>query len=80
MGEWRGAYTVLVGKPEGKNNLEDLGVNEMIILKCTFKQCVSGGRAMDWTDLADDRDRWLAFVNAVLNLQVPYNVGNFSTI
>jgi len=34
---------------------------------------------MDWTELAEDRDRWLAVVNEVMNVWFPYNVGNFST-
>jgi len=34
---------------------------------------------MGWIDLAEDRDRRRALVNAVMNLQVPYNVGNFLT-
>ena len=34
---------------------------------------------MDWIKLALDRDRWQALVNAIMNLQVSYNVGNFLT-
>jgi hypothetical protein len=32
---------------------------------------------IDWTDLAQDRDRWRVRVNTVMNLQVSYNSGNF---
>jgi len=34
---------------------------------------------MDWIDLAQDRDRWQAFLKAVMNLQIPQNAGNFLT-
>jgi len=34
---------------------------------------------MCWIDLAQDMDRWRELVNAVMNLRVPYNVGNFLT-
>jgi hypothetical protein len=37
MGERRGAYRVLVGRPEGKNHLEDLDIDGRIILKCMFR-------------------------------------------
>ena len=34
---------------------------------------------MGWIGLAQDKDRWQPFVNVVMNLQVPINVGNFLT-
>jgi hypothetical protein len=68
MGERRGAYRALVGKPEGRNHLEDRGVDGRIILKWTCER-LDGG--MDWISLAQNRDRWRAVVNAVMNLRVP---------
>jgi hypothetical protein len=36
-----------------------------------------GWDGMDWVDLAQDRDQWMALVNTIMNLRVPKNVGNF---
>jgi hypothetical protein len=50
------------------DHLGDPGVDGRIILKLIFKKWDWG---MDWIELAQDRDRWWALVNAVMNLRVP---------
>jgi hypothetical protein len=77
MGKRRGVYRVLVGKPEGKNHLEDTGIDGRIILRWIFRRWDVGG--MDSIELVQDRDRWRAHVNAAMNLWVPYYEGNFLT-
>jgi hypothetical protein len=47
MGESRGVHRVLVGKPEGKNHLEDPGLDGRIILRWIFRKCNVGA----WTGL-----------------------------
>jgi hypothetical protein len=69
MGEGRGVYRVLVGRPEGNRPLgrprrrwEDnikLGLTEV------------GIDVADWIQLAQDRVQWRAYVNTVMNLQLP---------
>ena len=51
-----------------RDHLEDPDVDGRIILR--YLQEV-GCEGMDWIDVAQDRDRWEALVNAVMNLQVP---------
>jgi hypothetical protein len=68
MAECRDAYRILVGKPEGRSQLENRGVDGRIILKCVLETWDGG---MDWIELAQDRDKWRALVNAVMNLRVP---------
>jgi hypothetical protein len=69
MGEERGAYRVLVGKPEGKRPLGR-----------PRRRCVDniwmdlqgvGCGYVDWIGLAQDRDRWRTLVSEVMNLRVP---------
>jgi hypothetical protein len=50
------------------DHLGNPGVDGRIILKRVFKQWDGG---MEWIGLAQDRDRWRALVNVVMNLQVP---------
>jgi hypothetical protein len=47
---------------------EFAGVDGRIILKWVFKKWDEG---MDWIEVAQDRDRWRALVNAVMNLRIP---------
>ena len=58
-----------------RDRLGDPGVDGRIILRWIFRKWDVG--AIDWIELAQDRDRWQALVNAVMNLRVPYNAGNF---
>jgi hypothetical protein len=57
--------------------LGDPGVVGRIILRWIFRKWDVGG--MDWMELARDRGRWWVLVDAVMNLVVPYNAGNFLT-
>jgi len=68
MGERRGVYRVLVGKPKEKNHLEYPSVECKIILRWIFRKWDVGG--MDWIDLAQDSDRWRALVNEVMNPRI----------
>jgi hypothetical protein len=69
MGERRGAYRALVGKPEGRRQLERPRRRWEDHIKMDLREVGWGG--MDWINLAEDRDRWRALLNAVMNLRVP---------
>jgi len=66
--ERRVVYRVLVGKPEGKIPLGRPRRRWEDNIKMDLQGVGCGG--MDWIELAQDRDRWRALVDAVMNLRV----------
>ena len=69
MWERRGVYRVLVVKPEEKRPLEKPRRRWEDNIKINLQEVGCG--CMDWIELAQDRDRWRALVNAVMDFRVP---------
>ena len=69
MGEGRGVNGVLIGKFEGKSPPGRPKRRWENNIKMDLQE--AGCEGMDWIDLAPDRDRWWALVNAVMNVWVP---------
>jgi len=68
IGKRGGVYRVLVGKPEGKRPLGRSRLRWENSINMDLEEVGCGG--MDWIELAHDRDRWRALVNAVMNFRV----------
>jgi hypothetical protein len=68
VGEGRGVYRVLLGKPEGKKPLRRPKRRWEDIIKVDLQEVGCGG--MDWIELAQDRNSWWSLVNALMKLRV----------
>jgi len=75
MGERKGVYKILVGKPEGEGLLGRPKRRWENNIKMDIQEVECG--YIKWIDLAQDRNRWRALATAVMNLRVPLNAGNF---
>jgi hypothetical protein len=68
MGEEMNVYRVLIGKPEGKRPLGRPRRRWEDGIRMDLRESGCGG--VDWIQLAQDKDRWRAVVNKVMNLRV----------
>jgi hypothetical protein len=75
MVEERGAYRVLVGKPEGKRPLGRPRRRWVDNIRMDLQEVGCG--YVDWIGMAQDRDRWRTLVSAVMNLRFPQKCGEF---
>jgi len=69
MGEGKGVYRVLEGKPEGRRPLGRPRRRWEDNIKMDRQEVECG--VMDWIELAQDRERWRVLVNAIMNFRVP---------
>jgi hypothetical protein len=78
MGEKWNAYMLLVVKPEGKRLLGRPRRRWVDNIRMDLVEVGCGD--VNWIGLAQDRGRWRALVNSVLNLGVPLNAGKVSSV
>ena len=77
IGEERGVYRVLLGKPEWRRPLGRPRRRWVDNIRMDLQEVACG--YMDWIGLAQDRESWRTLVSAVMNFRVPWNAGNFLT-
>jgi hypothetical protein len=77
MGKKRNTYRLLVGKLEVKRPLGRPRCRRVDNIKMDLLERGWGG--VDWIGLDEDRDKWRALVNVVMNLRVPRNAGKLSS-
>jgi hypothetical protein len=69
MGEKRHVYRIFVGKPEGRRPLGRPERRWDYNIKIDLRE--RGWGSINWINWPQDRDQWRAFINTVMNLQVP---------
>jgi hypothetical protein len=69
MGKKRNAYRLLVGKPEGRRQLRTPRCRWLDNIRMDLVEVGYGD--VDWIGLVQDKHRWRALVNSLLNLRVP---------
>jgi len=69
MGERKGVYRVLVGKPEGKRSLGRPRHRYEDAIKMDLQKVRCGGT--DWIEMTQDRDSWREILKTVMNLRFP---------
>jgi hypothetical protein len=77
MGEKRNVCGLLVGKPKGKRPLKRPRCRWVNNIKIDLRQIECDD--LDWIDLAEDRNKWRAFVTVVMNFRLPSVAGTLSS-